>query len=138
MSTIYLDSSALVAWMFGEARAAGVKQALDSASAVVTSELTIVESHRAVLRAERRSALMEGDAQRLRGLLRRISDSWIRIGLFDDVLARAARPFPVEPVGTLDALHLATALEFAQAFPDLRIVSFDDRILDNARALGLE
>ena len=33
---------------------------------------------------------------------------------------------------------LTTALEFAQAFPDLRILSFDDRILDNARALGLE
>lgn len=138
MSTIYLESSALLAWVFSEPRAAEVKEALDAAPAVVTSELTVVETHRALVRAERQSTLSEGDAQRLRGLLRRVSDSWIRMELFDEVLARAARAFPVEPVRTLDALHLATALEFAQAFPDLRIMSFDDRILDNARALGLE
>ena len=45
----------------------------------------------------------------------------------DGVLARAGSPFPVEPVRTLDAIHLATALELATAFPDLRVLSFDRR-----------
>ena len=138
MGAVYLESSALLAWLLGESRADEVKQALDGAAAVVTSELTILETHRALLRAEGRSALTEGDAQRLRGLLRRVGESWIRVKLFDDVLARASRPFPVEPVRTFDALHLATALELTQSIPDLRILSFDERIVDNARALGLQ
>ena len=116
MSAVYLESSAVLAWMFGESRAAEVKQAIDAASTVLTSELTLLEIHRALVRPERQSTLTEGDAQRLRGLLRRVSDSWTRMELFDEVLARAARPFPVEPVRTLDAVHLATALAFTQAF----------------------
>jgi predicted nucleic acid-binding protein len=138
MRTIYLESSAFLAWVLSEPRAAEVKEAIEAAPAVVTSELTVVETHRALVRAESQSTLTEGDAQRLRGMLRRVTDSWIRMEIFEEVLARAARPFPVEPVRTLDALHLATALEFAQAFPDLRILSYDDRILANARPLGLE
>ena len=63
MSAVYLESSALLAWLFGEARADEVKQALDDAAAVVISELTILEAHRALLRAEGRSALAEADAQ---------------------------------------------------------------------------
>lgn len=55
----------------------------------------------------------------------------------EDVLSRAARGFPIEPVRTLDALHLATALAFTAVFPDLEILSLDRRITDNARALGL-
>jgi predicted nucleic acid-binding protein len=138
MSALYLESSAALAWISDEVRGAEVSRAVGSASAVVTSGLTVIECHRTFHRAERLSTITEGDAQRLRGLLRRLGDSWIRMGLFDEVLARAQRPFPVEPIRTLDALHLATALEFAQAFPDLRILSYDDRILENARALGLE
>lgn len=138
MTAVYLESSAVLAWMLGESRAPHVKQALDAAATVVTSELTLLECHRALVRAERRWNLAEGDAQRLRGLLRRVGDSWIRMELFDEVLARAGRPFPVEPVRTLDAVHLATALLFTRAFPDLRILSFDDRIVANARALGLD
>ena len=62
MSAVYLESSALLAWLLGESRADEVKEALDSAAAVVTSELTILEAHRALLRAEGRSALTEADA----------------------------------------------------------------------------
>ena len=138
MSTVYVESSAVLAWLFAESRAAEVKRVLDAASSVVTSDLTLLEAHRALVRAERQSILKEGDAQRLRGLLRRVGDSWIRMQLVDDVLVRAGRPFPVEPVRTLDALHLASALEFTQAFPDLSMLTFDDRILANARALGLD
>ena len=138
MSTVYLESSAIIAWMLGEPRAPDIKQSLDAATAVVTSEMTVLESLRALVRAEGQSRINEGDAQRLRGNLRRASDGWIRMEISDEVLARAGRPFPVEPVRTLDALHLATALGFAQSFPDLKILSLDDRILENAIALGLE
>ena len=38
---------------------------------------------------------------------------------------------------TVDAIHLATALELAAAFPDLQLLSFDRRVRDNAEALGI-
>jgi hypothetical protein len=40
-------------------------------------------------------------------------------------------------VRTLDAIHLATALAFTGGFHDVRVLSFDRRILDHAQALGI-
>jgi hypothetical protein len=56
----------------------------------------------------------------------------------DDVARRSEEAFPIEPVRTLDAIHLASALFLRQALPDLAIVSADERVRMNARALGFE
>jgi hypothetical protein len=40
-----------------------------------------------------------------------------------DIVERARRAFPVEPVRTLDALHLATALVLLEAVADLEMLS---------------
>ena len=138
MNVVYLETSAILTWLLGEKRAAEARRAVDAAERVVTSALSIAEVERALLRAESAVMLKAADGQRLRGLLQRARSSWATMAVTDEVLGRAARPFPVEPVRTLDAVHLATALAFAQAYPDLRVVSFDRRILDNAAALGLD
>ena len=53
------------------------------------------------------------------------------------VRSRVGRPFPVEPIRTLDALHLATA-ELLDERPQLvTIVTRDARVSENARAPGL-
>ena len=52
------------------------------------------------------------------------------------VLDRVRRPFPGEPIGTLDALHLATAELLGEAPPLLTIVTRDERVRKNAEALG--
>jgi hypothetical protein len=49
----------------------------------------------------------------------------------------ASQPFPVEPVRSLDAIHLSTALEFLKLYPGLKVLSFDKRINDNIPSLGL-
>jgi hypothetical protein len=54
----------------------------------------------------------------------------------EDVLGRAGRPFPVEPIPTLDAIHLATVDLLGQAPALVTILSRDVRIRDNAKALG--
>lgn len=54
-----------------------------------------------------------------------------------NIRLRAAEPFPVEPVRTLDAIHLATAVHFASEFSDLSVLTFDERILSNLEPLGL-
>jgi len=137
MKVVYLETSALLQWLLGQSAAEQVKAVVDEAEVVVTSMLTLAEAERVLIRAETGGVLRGGDAQRLRGLLHRAQASWIRMTVSEDVLARASRAFPVEPVRTLDAIHLATALEFVAVFPDLRVLSFDDRLRDNAQALGL-
>jgi hypothetical protein len=42
-----------------------------------------------------------------------------------------------EPVRNLDAVHIATALEVQELYPDLEVLSLDQRILDNLVPLGL-
>ena len=137
MTVLYLETSALVHWLLGQSRAAEVRRAVDRAEVVLTSMLTIAEVERVLIRAEAQKAIRGGDGRRLRGLLNRAQASWMRMAVSTEVLARASRPFPVEPVRTLDAIHLATALEFASSYPDLRVLSFDRRVEENAEALGL-
>jgi predicted nucleic acid-binding protein len=137
MKVVYIESSAVLHWLLGQSGAAEARRTVDQADVVLTSTLTLTETERALIRAETGGALKGGDAQRLKGLLNRAQAAWTRMAVSENVLARASRPFPVEPVRTLDAIHLATALEFAAAYPDLRVLSFDRRLQDNADALGL-
>lgn len=58
------------------------------------------------------------------------------VELAPTVLARAADPFP-EPVRTLDALHLATALFLAGRGQLTGFATYDERLARAARAVGL-
>jgi hypothetical protein len=58
------------------------------------------------------------------------------VAIADSILDRAGRPFPLEPIRALDAIHLATA-EFLGDPPQLvTVLTRDARVRDNARALG--
>lgn len=54
------------------------------------------------------------------------------------MIDRATRPFPIEPVRTLDALHLGTALLARSAAPGLRLLTLDQRVRENGQRLGFE
>lgn len=58
------------------------------------------------------------------------------VSVTEEILSDAARPFPVEPVRTLDAIHLATAVALGEPPALVTVVSRDLRIRDNAKALG--
>ncbi len=138
MTAVYVESSALLAWLLGEPRADQVISTLNQAQTVVTSVLTVVEVGRAVRRAESRRLLTAAQAEKLQGMLERAKAGWILMETSEEVRSRATRAFPVEPVRTLDAIHLATVLIFMRAFPDLHLLSYDERILENARPLGID
>ena len=55
-----------------------------------------------------------------------------------EIVHRSRRSFPCEPIRALDAIHLATALSVRTLSPDVRVLSFDDRIRDNAASLGFQ
>ncbi|TMI74504.1 MAG: hypothetical protein E6H05_08125 [Bacillati bacterium ANGP1] len=54
-----------------------------------------------------------------------------------EVVARARSPFPGEPIRTLDALHLASAVVARAAVADLAFLSLDEKVRASGRALGL-
>ncbi len=56
--------------------------------------------------------------------------------LTSSVLARAVDPFPVA-VRTLDALHLASAEFLRQQGQEIQIASYDARMVEGARRLGI-
>ena len=137
MKALYVETSALLGWLFDEPTAAEFAKAVDAAEVVTTSALTLVEVDRAIHRISSQRRVKETDAQKLRGTIARERSQWITMALTDQVLTRAGRPFPVEPVRTLDAIHLATALAFVEALPDLKLLTLDRRVMDNATSLGL-
>lgn len=133
----YAESSAVLAWLLGEPAGDDVRRLLAGAERVVSSTLTQVECARALARGVASGRLGRGDELAALRLLDEAAESWARMEMSGRVLARARTPFPVEPVRTLDALHLATAATFREELPDLVVVSLDERVRGNAEALGM-
>ena len=82
--------------------------------------------------------LSEADAAGRRAIWSRATAHWILFRLEGEMIERARRPFPIEPIRSLDALQLATALLVRSLVPDLRLLTLDRRVRDNGTALGFE
>jgi len=134
MAIRYIESSALLAALLEhDAEAVAAVQA---AGRHVTSALTVAEASRAVVRARVTGRLTVVQEQAAVRSLRTFARRCFIVDVNEAVLARVGRPFPLEPVRTLDAVHLATA-EMLDDSPQLvTVVSRDARVRDNARALG--
>lgn len=133
---IYAESSAVLAWLFDEPQAKEVARILGSAETIVVSELTLVECRRVVRRGMKRGDLKKRESSRLLSALGTAAAHWMRSAVGQEILDIASGPFPVEPIRTLDAIHLATAVRTRRAIPDLQILTLDKRIRANAEALG--
>lgn len=102
----------------------------------IASALTFVESARALIQARVALRISPADERALLRRLRRFRDRCEIVGISDAVLARAARPFHVEPLRSLDAIHLAT-IEMLEVEPSLvAVVTRDRRVRENAIAMG--
>jgi predicted nucleic acid-binding protein len=134
--TLYAESSAVLAWLLGETAGGDIRRRLGAADAVVTSDLTLVECDRVLIRATRLGELSESAADRRRADLAAAAAHWTLLRIGSDVIDRARRRFPQEPVRALDALHLASALVVKTAVSDFAVLSLDGTIRANARALG--
>ncbi len=134
----YAESSAVLAWVLGEPEGEQVRTVLAAAERVVSSTLTGVECARVLARGAATGRIGQTDELAAARLLEGAMASWATLEMSGRILGRAAARFPVEPVRTLDALHLATALSFREAYPDLILVSLDDRLRANAQPLGLQ
>ena len=104
---------------------------------MLSSTLTLIECDRVLIRATAIGALEEAVAAERRALLRTAVEHWILFDLDPEIVDRARRPFPKEPVRTLDAIHLATAVLAQSLVPDLELLSLDDRVRGAAAPMGL-
>lgn len=136
--TLYAESSAVLRWLLDETGGDEIHRLFRGASKVVCSRLTLVETRRAIRQALVENLLDEVGSTTVLEALARAGAGWAVLEMSREVAERAEAPFPVEPVRTLDALHLASALVLRQAIPDLRLLSSDDRVRANGRRLGFE
>ncbi len=135
--SLYAESSAVLAWLFDETAAGLVRSALADAELVVASDLTLVECDRVLHRAAAVGELTEADAADRRAHLVTAAAHWHVLRLGQEVVGRARQPFPGEPIRTLDALHLASALVARGAVAGLELLSLDERVRRTARLLGV-
>jgi predicted nucleic acid-binding protein len=102
----------------------------------VTSALTLAEAGRAIIRARATGHLTAEEEQAAVRALRTFERRCFILDVDRAVLDRVRRPFPFEPIRTLDAVHLATAELLGEAPPLVTIVTRDGRVRENAEALG--
>jgi predicted nucleic acid-binding protein len=131
----YVDTSALLRIIFREP---GALDELRSFDALVSSELIVVESARTIDRLRHQGSLTAHEAA-VRG---RAVTQWLEaidlVLLRPPVLSRASEPMPM-PLGTLDAVHLATALIWRDRVSPLPAMATHDTALASAaRAFGFE
>ncbi len=122
---IYLDSSVVLAYLFGETR--GPDAELFDAP-VVSSRLLEYEVWNRV--NARGLTVSHGDAAH--ALLQRVAF----LELAQPILYRALTPFPIA-VRTLDALHLASIAYLREQRQTVSLASYDRRMLDAAEAMRI-
>lgn len=123
MTQSYVDASALVKVVLDEAESVAMRRWYVESDEVVTSIVGIIETRRAI----GRSAF---DGDHLEAILRSVGA--VRL---DPAIARSASGLAPSTLRTLDAIHLATAIALGGELD--AFVTYDDRLADAARAVGL-
>ena len=135
---LYAESSAVLAWLLGEGGGDDVRERLSVARLVLTSDLTLIECDRVLHRAVTLGELDESEAAGRRTSVATAAEHWAVFAIDSEIVERARRAFPHEPIRTLDAIHLATALAARSAVTDLQLLSLDERMRANAAKLGFD
>jgi predicted nucleic acid-binding protein len=131
---VYLDSSVLLRVILGQA---GSLREWRSINRAVASELVEVESLRTLDRLRLAERLPDEQIASRREAVYRLLESVEIVEPNRSVLQRASQPLPTS-LGTLDAIHLATALLWREKTGrDLAMATHDEALATAARASGL-
>ena len=133
---MYAESSAVLAWLLGDKAGHRVLEVLRRAALVTASDLALLECDRVLIRAVTLGEMDEVTGADRRALLHAAAAHWHMWRVSSEIVDRARRPFPAEPVRTLDAIHLASALAVRSAVPGVELLSLDNRIRESGRQLG--
>jgi predicted nucleic acid-binding protein len=129
----YLDASAVLRLVLGEPQRLAEWAQVEAA---VASALTQVECLRTLDRLGRMDRLSAEELAERRGAVYRLLEAVDVVAVSRSVLRRASEPFPT-PLGTLDAIHLSTALLWRDGSGAALTMATHDRALATAaRAAG--
>jgi predicted nucleic acid-binding protein len=117
--TTYVDASVLLRVVLGEP---GMLRDWRRIRRPIASVLTRVECLRTIDRARHRFRLDPAEVDERRAAVM-------------EQLGRASEPFPT-PIGSLDAIHLASAVLARNAIPELALATHDAELATAALALG--
>jgi uncharacterized protein len=132
---LYLDASVVLRLVMGEAEPFGKRTAFEGA---VASALTEVECLRTLDRLARVGTLTPAETADRRMAVYQLLEEVEVVDISGAVLRRASEPFPT-PLGTLDAIHLATAIAWRESrMAALTMATHDKSLALAARAVGLE
>jgi predicted nucleic acid-binding protein len=134
--TVYVESSAVVAWLLDQPHAAEVEMVLSAADDVISSELTLIECDRALHRLGTVPGPGSVKIEPLRARLEAAVAAWAIEPIAGSVVERARAPFPDDAIRSLDAIHLATAVVVGASLGELDVLSLDERVRSSAVALG--
>jgi len=124
VEAVYIDTSALGRVLLDEPDKSAIKNALDSFDRVIASRLLRIELRRVGLK---------------RGLLDRAESLLVDISLIplEDRILTATETLTPASVGTLDAIHLATAVRLAKAGKLNAMMTYDMGLAAGAREHGI-
>ena len=90
---IYAESSAVLAWLLGEAAGRRVREVLRRAELVMAADLVLIECDRVLIRAVKLGEIDESTAADRRAHLNAAAAHWHLCRLSLDIVDRARRPF---------------------------------------------
>jgi hypothetical protein len=130
----YIDSSVILRIVLGQPAPLDGWHRIERA---VASELVRVECLRTIDRARLAGLLGDDEVATCRSGLLELLDGLELVGLESAILDRASDPFPTS-LGTLDALHLATALAIRDELPSIAFATHARSLGNAAAAVGFE
>jgi PIN domain len=131
----YVDSSVVVRHILNNDPVLGAIAPSDS---VGSSDLLTIECQRVLQRERMAGHLDDREYSEASMLLEKILDGLFLIELGAAVKRRAAGSFPTV-IGTLDAIHLASAILWQESDPEreMRVLTRDKQLALCARSLGM-
>lgn len=129
---VYVDSSVLLRVVLGEP---GRLRIWSRITSPVASELIRLECLRTIDRARIRLHVEDEDVAGRRAAVLEAIETFSLVPVGPRILERAAEPFPTM-LGSLDAIHLASALLVRAAFDDLSLATHDQELAVAARGVG--
>ena len=130
--TVYIDTSVVLRILFHEPNPVEVWGKWERA---LSSSLWRVEALRNVDRLRLSGDLSDEDVADLVREIRVVHETLAIYPLTERILQRASETFPTV-VGTLDAIHLATALAIREFEPIELLLTHDDQLATAARSVG--
>ena len=131
----YIDTSVVLRSIFGHREQF---QNWKEIKKGLSSELLTVECHRVIDRYRLQGELDDKQVSEIKVSLTAFLRGLTLYQITGKILERASLPFPTV-IGTLDAIHLSTALRWKEKHKEeLHILSFDEQLRIAAQAMGLK